>query len=56
MLVCLMWTSCSHGPDPFICDVQPAYTETGADDLTAYRVNRTCLRGVTARLNACYKE
>ena len=59
MSLLLAWiglTSCSHGPEPFICDVQPAYTETGADDLTAYRVNRTCLRGVTARLNACYKE
>ena len=42
--------------EPFICDVQPAYTKTGTVDTTAYQVNRACLKGVNARLKACYKE
>ena len=41
---------------PFICDVKPAYDETGKDDLTAYRVNRVCMRGIVARVKAAYKE
>ena len=41
---------------PFICEVQPAYDQAGKDDLTSYRVNRACLRGVVARLKAAYKE
>ena len=56
----MLLTSCSlldpKVDEPFICDVQPAYTQVGADDTTAYRVNRACLRGVNARLKACYKE
>lgn len=43
-------------PEPFVCDVQPAYTENGQDDTNSYRVNRACLRGVNERLKACYKE
>lgn len=42
--------------EPFTCDVQVAYKEDGTVDTTAYQVNRACLRGVQARLNACYKE
>jgi len=54
-------TSCSllcpkADEEPFICAVQPAYDEAGQDDVTAYRVNRACLRGVAARLKAAYKE
>lgn len=41
---------------PFICAVEPAYDAAGKDDLTAYRVNRACLRGIAARLKAAYKE
>ena len=55
----LLLTSCSllnSKIDPFTCDVSVAYTEDGTVDTTAYRVNRTCLRGVQARLDACYKE
>ena len=42
--------------EPFTCTVQPAYAQTGAVDLESYRVNRTCLRGIQKRLEACYKE
>ena len=53
-------TGCSlvtrSGVEPFVCDVQPAYNQDGTDDTTSYRVNRPCLRGVKARLDACYKE
>ena len=58
----MLLTSCSLLPNrdadeqPFICAVQPAYDETGKDDLTSYRVNRACLRGIAARLKAAYKE
>ncbi len=56
----LLLTSCSllpHKPDePFVCDIRPAYTETGHDDTDNYRVNRACLRGVNERLKACYRE
>ena len=48
---------CPHDDSqPFICDVKPAYDETGKDDLTAYRVNRVCMRGIVARVKAAYKE
>lgn len=42
--------------DPFTCAVSVAYKEDGTVDTTAYQVNRACLRGVQARLDACYKE
>ena len=44
------------GIEPFVCDVQPAYNQDGSDDTTSYRVNRPCLKGIKARLDACYKE
>lgn len=55
----MLLTSCSllnPKPEPFICDVQPAYDGQGKADPASYRVNRACLRGVNARLKACYKE
>lgn len=41
--------------DAFFCDPQPAYTDTGAPDVGSYRVSKACLRGLTARVKACYK-
>ncbi len=52
-------TSCTTHqtkPDPFVCDVQPAYAKDGTIDTTRYNVNRDCLRGVDLRLKACYRE
>ena len=59
ILLCSALTSCSllqSKIDPFVCDVQPAYTEAGTVDTKMYAVNRDCLKGVNARLKACYKE
>lgn len=59
MLACLALTSCSlinSKVEPFICEVQPAYKKDGNVDTKLYAVNRDCLKGVNARLKACYKE
>ena len=49
---------CSHQVkvDPFVCDVEPAYTKDGLIDPVRYNVNRSCLKGVNLRLQACYRE
>lgn len=50
----LLWTGCA--PDPFVCTVQEAYTASGQPDPANYRVNTDCLKGVSARLKACYGQ
>ena len=42
--------------DPFTCQVTPAYKQDGTLDSDGYTVNKSCLRGIQKRLDACYKE
>lgn len=42
--------------EPFSCQVTTAYQADGAVNTEGYTVNKTCLRGLQKRLNACYAE
>ncbi len=55
----MLLTSCSllqSKIEPFTCTVGVAYKADGTVDPDSYMVNKPCLRGVQARLDACYKE
>lgn len=54
----MILTSCaSHEKiEHRFCQVGPAYTETGAHDITKYTVDRVCLRALQKRLDAAYGE
>lgn len=57
MLLCSVWMmSCAHTPEPFFCSVSIAYDAQGQVDPTMYRVARGCLKGLSARVRACYKD
>lgn len=52
----LLTASCASSPEPFMCTIKAAYDEAGAVDKDSYRVNRDCMRGMSARVKACYQE
>jgi hypothetical protein len=58
-LIALTLSACSPTKkdriDAYFCAPEPAYTATGAPDTTSYQVKKDCLRGLQARLKACYK-
>lgn len=57
MLTCSVWmTSCASSPEPFFCPVGLAYDAQGQLDRTSYRVAQDCLKGLSARVRACYKD
>lgn len=41
--------------EAFFCAPEPAYTATGAPDVTSYQVKKDCLRGLQKRIAACFK-
>lgn len=57
IVACGLWmTSCAHAPEPFACTVLTAYDAHGQVDTAHYRVNTACLKGLSARVTACYRE
>ena len=42
--------------EPFTCQVTVIHKADGSVDAESYTVNRACMRGIQARLEACYKE
>lgn len=56
ILACPLWISGCGGTDPYICKAEIAYTKTGEIDREGYRVDQACLKGLSARVRACYKD
>lgn len=54
---CGLWmTSCASSPEPFFCPVAPAYNAQGVRQPDFYQVSGPCLKGLSARVRACYAE
>jgi hypothetical protein len=56
ILVWPLWISGCGEIKPYFCKADVAYNEKGEIDTASYRVDQACLKGLSARVKACYKE